>query len=287
MPLPQVAREPGDAEIEDHGVGDVHDAQREDVSIREQLAPIGQTGRMTAIRGAFRDDQLQFLGIDRGMLRGIVAIPGKPDRRPHETDAAETHEDLAPRQEAEQPQYQRRRQAADQVRAREEDALHRPALALGNPAGECPRHARPCARFTHAEQKADGEQDRIIERRAGRRREAGPPEHNPRQHRPRALAIRPPRRGNLEQRIGQLKEGEDIPHLDRGEPEIPDDAGGQRPDAGSIEVGDHPKPRGQGDDAIARVSRRRHKRALYANAAATRNRAATASGSAHVSGRDS
>jgi hypothetical protein len=134
---------------------------------------------MAAIRWTLRDDQLQLRGIDSGMLRRIVAKPGKPDRRPAEADDAETDENLAPRQEAEQPEHERRGQTADQVGTREENALHGAALALGNPAGERPSHAWPCARFTHSEKKPDGEQDGITERCPGRGRQGRPPEHNP------------------------------------------------------------------------------------------------------------
>ena len=55
---------------------------------------------------------------------------------------------------------QRRRQAADQVGAGEEDALDRAALAARNPAGERARDARPGAGLAGAEQEADDQQRR-------------------------------------------------------------------------------------------------------------------------------
>ena len=95
-----------------------------------------------------------------GCSAGSFAEPGQPDRHPQEAERAEADEDLAPGQELEQPQHQRRRQAADQVRAREEDALDGASLAPGDPAREGARDAGPRAGLTDTEQEADGQQER-------------------------------------------------------------------------------------------------------------------------------
>jgi hypothetical protein len=49
VPLPQIRRQPGDAEVEDHAVRDVHDAEREHVSAAKQTAPIVPSRRVTAV----------------------------------------------------------------------------------------------------------------------------------------------------------------------------------------------------------------------------------------------
>src|SRR5947207_2894092 len=92
------------------------------------------------------------------MLRGIVPEPGKPDRYPQEAYCAEPHEDLAPGHELEQPQHERRGQAADEVSAGKEDALRSAPLAPGYPAGKSPRDARPRASLTDAKEEPDEKQ---------------------------------------------------------------------------------------------------------------------------------
>src|SRR5580765_1310673 len=101
------------------------------------------------------------------MLRGIVPEPGKPDRNPHEAHGSEPDEDLAPGQELEQPQHQRRGQAADEVSAREEDALDSAPLAPGYPAGERPRDTAPRPGLTDAEKEADAKQREVARCGAG------------------------------------------------------------------------------------------------------------------------
>ena len=113
--------------------------------------------------------------------------------------------------------------------------------------------------------KPDGQQDGIAERGACCRREARPPDHDTRQHGPRALPVCPPRRGNLEQRICQLKDCEDVTHLDGGQSKVAHDPWRQARDAGAIQVRNHRKRGAEGNDAIPRVSGRSHSRALYAN----------------------
>ncbi len=224
--------------------------------------------RVAGVGRTLRRDRLQLRGVDGGMLRRIVPEPGVPYRDPHESDCAEADEDLAPRQEPQQPEHQRGRQAADQVGTREEDALDPAALAARNPAGEGAGDRRPGAGFTGAEQETHDEQDRIAECRPCRGREARPPQHDARQHGVRTLPVGPPCRRNLEQRIRQLKDGEDPAHLDRRQAQIAHDPGGQRRDAGSVQIRDHPKARGQGDDTIARGSGRGHCAGLYVSSAA-------------------
>ena len=220
---------------------------------------------MARFRETVRDNRLQFRGVYGGMLRWIVAEPCGPHRHPHETERAERDKNLPPRQEVEQPEHQCRRQAADEVRTREEDALDRSPFAPGNPAGKRPRDARPGAGFTGPEEKPDDQQDGIAERGACCRREARPPDHDTRQHGPRALPVCPPRRGNLEQRICQLKDCEDVTHLDGRQSKVAHDPGRQARDAGAIQVRNHRKRGAEGNDAIPRVSGRSHSRALYAN----------------------
>ena len=233
-------------------------------SARQYLAP----RRMARIRQTVRDYRLQLRGVHRGMLGGIVPEPCEPHGHPHEPNPAEQDEDCAPRQKLEAPEHQYRRQAADQVRTREEDSLDRSALAPGDPAGKRPRDAGPGAGFPRAEQKADGEQDGIAEGGACRRREARPPDHDARQHGPRALPVCPPRGRNLEERIRQLKDGKDVAHLDGRQPQVAHDSGRQGRDARAIQVGDHRKGRGQGHDTVPRVSGGSHCGALYATSGA-------------------
>ena len=59
------------------------------------------------------------------------------------------------------------------------------------------------------------------------------------------------RRRNLEQRVRQLKDREDVSHLDGRQAEIAHDPGRQGRDARAIEIGDHAERCGQGHDPVA------------------------------------
>ena len=132
VPLPQVGRQPGDAEVEDHAVRDVHDAERDHVPAAEQRAPVlpaRRRGRSPAADpprwSAARRRSPRRARTDRCGTTCARPRPRPGRRAPKQTKI------VAPGHELEQPEHQRRRQAADQVGAGEEDALDRPALATG------------------------------------------------------------------------------------------------------------------------------------------------------------
>ena len=200
VPLLQVGRQPGDAEVEDHAVRDVHDAQREHVPACEAARPVRPARRVAAVGGPLGDDRLAVPRRSR---------PDAPTDRCGTTCAR-------PR-----PRRIRRRRSSTKIARHDmKGSSHstsagvrpptrcapakkmpctRAALAIGNPARERARHARPRAGFAHAEQEPHGEHRRIAERRSRRRRQARPPQDDAREHGSRALAIRPPRGRNLEQ----------------------------------------------------------------------------------------
>ena len=199
------------------------------------------------------------------MFRRVVSEPVQPHRDPHQADQAKGDEHAAPRHHAEHagPAAQQaaaddegRRQAGDQVRAGEEDALRASALAARNPARERSRHTGPRARLADAEEEPHQEHDWIVERRRRCRGQRRPPDHDARQDGSRADAIRPAAGRDFEQSVGKLKCGEHPSHLDGGQPEIAADSWSQRSDGDAIEIGDHRQRRCERDDAIPRAGSR-------------------------------
>ena len=154
--------------------------------------------------------------------------------------------------------HQRRGQAADEVSAREEDALGSAPLAPGYPAGEGPRDTAPRAGLTDAEEEPDGKQREVARGGAGGCGEARPPHDDARQHQARALAVGPPRGRNLEQRVRELEGSEDIPHLHGRQAEIPHDPGRQRRDACPVQVSNHRQAGGEGHDPVPHACGSRH-----------------------------
>jgi hypothetical protein len=244
----EVRRQPCDAEVEDHAVRDVHDAEGQHVSAGRERAPVSEAGRMRASDERSAVIVCSSSALTAGMLRGIVPEPGKPDRHPHEAHGSEPDEDLAPGQELEQPQHQRRGQAADEVSAREEDALGRCLARAGVSSGRRSARHSPTRRPRRRRKEPDAKQREVARCGAGGCGEARPPHDDARQHQTRAPAVCPPRGRNLEQRVCELERSEDISHLHGRQAEIPHDPGRQRRDACPIQVGNHRQAGGEGYD---------------------------------------
>ena len=88
-------------------------------------------------------------------------------------------------------------------------------------------------------------------RRAGQHREAGPPQHDARQHAPRTAHVAEPARGHLEQRVRQRERAEDDAHLQDREVQILHDGRRRRRDADAIEIGDDGQQEGKREHAAA------------------------------------
>ena len=173
-----------------------------------------------------------------GMLGGRVAKPSIPRERPDEPDRAEDGEQHPPAHVCEQRGGEKRRQPSREVRAHEEGALHRAAIAAGKPARERARHVRPRAGFARAEQKSDRQQRRIAECEARHHGECRPPADDACEDSARADFVAPPAGRDLEQRVRQVKRAEHVPHLRLREVEIARDVGTRHADGDSIEIRD-------------------------------------------------
>ena len=185
------------------------------------------------------------------MIGRLVAEPAEPGRRPDEAGQPEAGEDAAPADvRLEQPD-QRRRQPAEEERAGEEHALDAPALRGGDPAREGARGVRPGARLAGAEQEPHREHAAVAPHRRRGDGEGRPPADDPRQHPPRADALAPPRRRDLEERVGDGEGAEHVAHVELRQRQVAHDRRRQRRDADPIEVRDAGQAHGERDHAVA------------------------------------
>ena len=144
-----------------------------------------------------------------GMLGRIVAEPDVKGEGPAHADQGEDDERPPPADPVNQPLRGRvRGRPADQHRRRD-DPLRTSSRRIGKPS----RKTR--AEFGNAPASPAPNRNRIDDQRPespGRtreRREERPPDHDPRQDAPRAVAVAPPTGRNLEDRVGQRERPED------------------------------------------------------------------------------
>ncbi len=240
--LLQVGRQPREVEVEAVRLGEVHQAERDDVPVGEDP---GQPPRVEAMGMVLQSPRFDVfaLGLADGRVIGrLVSEPSVPCPGPGEAHQAEDREDRAPAHDHQQGADQHRRQAAAEVCAGEEDPLRGAAFGCREPAGDDLRCVRERAGLAHAEQEPDQEQRRVVERRRRRDREARPPDYDPRQDPPGADPVAPGPGRHLEQRVRERERAEDEAHLDRAQPEVRLDLAARPGDADAIQVG-HPRQR--------------------------------------------
>ena len=192
MLLLEIGRQPGDAEIEDHAVRHVHHAQRDHVAAGEQAPPVFAAGACGLSGSRSCDDGLRApprslpdAATDRRETRRARSPSSRYPRAPKQKKIC------SPRQEVQQPEDERRREAARPgARPRRRCLARCRARAPESSARTCARRTAtppPRRRRTGSAPQHDG----IADRCAGRRRQAGPPEHDPREHQLACRAGRP------------------------------------------------------------------------------------------------
>lgn len=132
--LPEIVRQPGDAEVEAKAVRKIHEAEEQRVAMSQQLPPIGPAFVLPRAWIAACDDLFQLRWLHRRMLLGIIAKPAVPGDGPHDAGDAKDHERPAPPAQACHRERDQRCQSSRSMRDSKEDALDRTAFGFRDPA---------------------------------------------------------------------------------------------------------------------------------------------------------
>src|SRR4051812_5185538 len=130
------------------------------------------------------------------------------------------------------------------------------ALALGEPWYQGSRAGRKCRGLPGSEKAPRQRQRNGASRKACGGRKNGPPSQRGRQHDARAILVRQPPTGSLQQRVGPVEGRHAPPHRDLRQAELPHDRGRGSTDDGPVDVHEERDDERDAENGVPRRSRR-------------------------------
>ena len=214
--LSQIGRIPGEVEVRSKEEAEIAERDEPHVGREEDLFPgSGELRDGRRFYGSVlvdASDAGQFGAIDASVILGNIAVEKGESNRPHNAQRAEDVKNRAPtegEQNAARNEWSDRNgEAAEEMRR----ALDTAAFDARKPELHAAAGDRKCPGFAQSQKKARAEERTEAAGRAGHHGGGGPQRHDDREHALGAKAVTKPARGNLSERIGPRKGGEDEAH---------------------------------------------------------------------------
>ena len=203
----EVSGQPRDEELKSEPRSEIARKQGEHGGIEQQGLP------RHAFPGPRRrrrpqPDHAQLLGVDRPVIGRLVAKPEQAHGAPDQSRHAEDRKGIAPPDEADEGNRNGRSQRAARPGAHPHDAVGAASLIDGEPSGQRAGERRKRARFSRAEHGADDQQHSQPAGHTSEYRKQRPAADDSDQHAALPPTVAQPRRGHLEDAVGDIEDGE-------------------------------------------------------------------------------